>query len=130
VILVDSHIVIWLAADPTRLSKTAIKIISEARAVGSPLAIASCSMYEFALTVVRNRAGTNLSLDVLMKELTAKFAVLPLTPEIAAVAAKMPDSFPRDPFDRMIAATAVVHGAPLITADGSIRRSGVVPTIW
>ncbi len=42
----------------------------------------------------------------------------------------MQASFPRDPFDRMIAATALVHGASLVTADGQFRSSGAARTIW
>jgi PIN domain nuclease of toxin-antitoxin system len=46
------------------------------------------------------------------------------------VAAHFPPSFPSDPFDRIIAATARVRGLRLVTADERIQRSGVVETIW
>ena len=53
--------------------------------------------------------------------------VLPLTPSIAALASSIPL---RDPADRLIAATALAHNAPLITRDDRIQSSGVVETIW
>jgi PIN domain nuclease of toxin-antitoxin system len=130
VIVVDSHVVLWLALAPRKLSKAAVETIRHCREIAEPLAIAACTLYEFSLTVASNRIGTNLPLDQLMKELTANFVILPITPEIAITAATLPDSFPRDPFDRMIAATAIVHGAPLVTADEKIRKSNVVSVVW
>jgi PIN domain nuclease of toxin-antitoxin system len=56
--------------------------------------------------------------------------VAPITPEIAAFAVQLPSSFPKDPADRLIAATAMVEGAPLITADERIRGAKVLRTIW
>jgi PIN domain nuclease of toxin-antitoxin system len=56
--------------------------------------------------------------------------VQPITPEIAAFAVELPSSFPKDPADRLIAATAMVEGAPLVTADERIRQAKLVQTIW
>lgn len=129
-IVADSHVVLWLALAPVKLSKAAVETIRHCRERAEPLAIAACTLYEFSLTVARNRIGTNLPLDQLIKELTASFVILPITPEVAVTAATLPDSFPRDPFDRMIAATAIVHRANLITADEKIRKSNVVSVVW
>jgi PIN domain nuclease of toxin-antitoxin system len=60
----------------------------------------------------------------------SRLALRELTADIAAVAAFLPPSFPSDPFDRVIAATAIVDRAPLVTADARIQQSGVVATIW
>jgi PIN domain nuclease of toxin-antitoxin system len=130
VIVIDSHIVAWLSLAPHRLSRSAAKSTHASREEGEPVAVAAVSIYEFALMVVRNRIGTHLPLEKLIEVLTANFVILPLTAEIAVTAAQMPEGFPRDPFDRIIAATALVNGAPLITADGAIQKSGVVETIW
>jgi PIN domain nuclease of toxin-antitoxin system len=43
---------------------------------------------------------------------------------------RLPDPFPRDPSDRLIAATAMVEGVPLVTADTRIRQSKLVETVW
>jgi PIN domain nuclease of toxin-antitoxin system len=42
----------------------------------------------------------------------------------------LPPSYPNDPADRIIGATALVEGLPLLTADREIRRSKSVQTIW
>jgi PIN domain nuclease of toxin-antitoxin system len=49
---------------------------------------------------------------------------------VCARAVGLPLSFPKDPADRIIAATALVEGLCLLTADREIRRSRVVQTIW
>jgi PIN domain nuclease of toxin-antitoxin system len=54
--------------------------------------------------------------------------ILPLTPAVAVLATSIAPL--RDPADRLIAATALTHGVPLVTNDDRIRRSGVVAAIW
>jgi len=56
--------------------------------------------------------------------------LLPLTPDIAATAAMLPRDVGRDPADRLIVATAIEYGVPLVTKDDLIRRANVVETIW
>ncbi len=129
-IVVDSHIVAWLLLAPHRLSGAAAEAIRTCEDSGDLLAVSGSTLYEVALMIARNRIGTNLPLQQLMDEVADRLAVLSITAEIAITAAKMPAGFPRDPFDRIIAATAIVHGAPLVTADGPIRQSGAVATIW
>ncbi len=57
-------------------------------------------------------------------------AVLPITPEIAALASQFPEDYPSDPSDRLIGATARAEGLPLVTRDERIRRSPLVWTVW
>jgi PIN domain nuclease of toxin-antitoxin system len=42
----------------------------------------------------------------------------------------LPDSYPRDPQDRLIGATALVEGIKLVTHDRLIKESGIVPIVW
>jgi PIN domain nuclease of toxin-antitoxin system len=51
-------------------------------------------------------------------------------PAGASLAVALPEKFPQDPSDRLIAATAMVEGMSLVTADLRIRQSKVVETIW
>jgi PIN domain nuclease of toxin-antitoxin system len=65
-----------------------------------------------------------------VRETIARVVLRPETPEIAALAVRLPERFPRDPSDRLIAATAMIEGAALITADTRIRQSKVLNTVW
>jgi len=53
-----------------------------------------------------------------------------ITPEIAALATQFPESYPRDPSDRIIGATARAGGMALVTRDEQIRRCPLLKTIW
>ena len=128
-ILLDTHIVIWLALQPDRLSKRAKAAIRAARIEGG-LAIAGISLLELAWLAQKGRVETTLSVESFVRQCASKMTVLPITPEIAALAAGFPDSYPKDPQDRLIGATALAEGVELVTHDKSIRRSGLVPVIW
>lgn len=77
-----------------------------------------------------NRIETTASLDTLLGSMEQGFTVLPITAAIAAASTRLPASYPRDPADRIIGATALVHGATLITAEQRIRKAKAVQTLW
>ena len=52
-------------------------------------------------------------------------AVLPVTPEIAELSTKLPEAVSADPADRLIAATAIHHGATLISTDTNLKKAGL-----
>jgi PIN domain nuclease of toxin-antitoxin system len=128
IILLDTHAAIWLALSPDRLSRSARTSIEEHAPRG--LALSVQSLYEVAWLVVRRRILPSEPLGKFIEGLQSRFTVYPLTPAIATTAAQLPANFPSDPFDRIIAATAIVEAIPLITADQHIRRSRAVRTIW
>jgi PIN domain nuclease of toxin-antitoxin system len=57
-----------------------------------------------------------------LERLADGLQTLGLTPAIAATAVALPSSFPGDPADRLVYATAVEHGCLLVTKDGRLRR--------
>jgi PIN domain nuclease of toxin-antitoxin system len=128
-ILLDTHIVIWLAFEPDKLSKRAKEAIRAARAEGG-LAIAGITLLELAWLAEKGRVETTLSVESFVRLCASKMTVLPITPEIAARAVSFSDSYPKDPQDRLIGATALVEGIHLVTHDKLIKESGVVPVIW
>jgi PIN domain nuclease of toxin-antitoxin system len=129
VILLDTHIVVWLAFEPDRLSKHAKEAIRAARIEGG-LAIAGITLMELAWLAENGRVTTTLSVESFVRLCASKMTVLPITPEIAARAVSFPDPYPKDPQDRLIGATALVEGIPLVTHDKLIKKSGMIPVIW
>lgn len=129
-ILVDTHVVVWLAFDQSQLSRKARAAIDEARNSGEGLAISDISLLELATLASKGRVRLNISLESFLQEVESRFIVLPISGRACARAVGLPSTYPRDPADRIIAATALVDGLSLITADREIIRSRVLRTIW
>jgi PIN domain nuclease of toxin-antitoxin system len=129
-ILVDTHVVLWLAFEPHRLSGKARAAIGEARTKEQGLAISDISLLELATLHRKGRVDLNVSLETFLTEVEAKFIVLPITGRACARMMGLPATYPKDPADRVIGATALIEGIPLLTADAEIRRSKVVQTVW
>lgn len=130
-ILLDTHVLQWLVADSSRLSRPAASAIRRARA-GDGIAIASITLWELASLIAQGRIQTYAriedSLDVLVR--SSGVILKPITPIIAALATQFPADYPRDPADRLIGATARAEGIPLVTRDERIRSSPLLKTIW
>ena len=129
-ILVDTHVVVWLAFDQNQLSKRARAAIDDARKNGGGLAISDISLLELATLVRRGRVRLDISLESFLQEIEARFIVLPISGRACARSMGLSTAYPKDPADRIIGATALVEGLTLITADREIIRSKVVHTIW
>ena len=129
-ILLDTHVVIWLASGETRLSTKAQAVIDEARQSQQALSISDFTMFELAMMFRKKRVGLNISLESFLFEVEQRFVILPITRDVCVQTLAFPRKYPRDPADLIIGATAVVNGLTLVTADRAIRESGAVPTIW
>ena len=129
-ILVDTHVVVWLAFDQKQLSKKARAAIDAARNNGDGLAISDITLLELAVLASKGRIHLGISLESFLQEVEARFVILPITGRACARAITLPTAYPKDPADRIIGATALVEGLSLITADREIHRSKVVATIW
>jgi PIN domain nuclease of toxin-antitoxin system len=129
-ILLDTHVVVWLALEPARISKKARSAIEESRQRAEGLAVCDITLLEIATIENKGRIKLNASLEALLAEVEARFIVLPMSGRICAGALALPATYPKDPADRVIGATALVEGLPLITADDGIRRSKALNTIW
>jgi PIN domain nuclease of toxin-antitoxin system len=128
-IVLDSHVLVWARAEPRRLSAAARRAIGGARAAGG-VAVAAISLYEMARLFAGGLLRPVGTVSQALLDLVDGVTVLPITTDIAAFATSFPREFPRDPADRLIAATARAHGLPLVTADRAIRESPLVETVW
>jgi PIN domain nuclease of toxin-antitoxin system len=129
-ILVDTHVVAWLAFNQTRISKKARVAIDEARQAGRGLAISDISLLELATLSNKGRIHLEISLESFLTEIEHRFIVLPISGRICVRAFTLPPSYPKDPADRIIGATALIEGLSLLTADREIRNSRALSTIW
>ena len=129
-ILLDTHVVIWLASGEPRVSTKAEAAIDEARQNQQALSISDFTMFELVMLFRKKRVGLNISLESFLFEVEQRFVILPITRDVCVQTLAFPRKYPRDPADLIIGATAVVNGLTLVTADRAIRESGAVPTIW
>jgi PIN domain nuclease of toxin-antitoxin system len=129
-ILVDTHVVVWLALEPAKVSKKARSAIEAIRRSNEGVAISVISLFEIAIAESKGRIKLSPTLETFLAEIESRFVVLPITGKVCVTAVGLPGSYPRDPADRIIGATALVEGIPLITADDAIRRSKAVRAIW
>ena len=127
-VLLDTHVVQWWSAEPERLSTTATKILSGA----DQLAVAAITWFELAWLATHERIILTIPLRSWLERLADGVQTLGVTPAIAATAVSLPSSFPGDPVDRLIYATAVEHGCPLVTKDRRLRghRHPRPVTVW
>ena len=129
-ILLDTHVVIWLAQDYQRISPAARAAIQEAREKDRGLAASDITLLEIARLANHGRINLIPDAETVLSEVERRFVVLPITASVARQAFELPAGYPNDPVDRIIGATALIEDIPLLTADRDIRKSRAIPTIW
>lgn len=118
VILLDTHVVVWLATNNSRLGKAALATLAEGR---DRLASAMVS-WEIAMQVDKQRFTVHIPLDEWLRIAfdTIGMHEAPVTGEIGRIAGCLPAGIHGDPCDRIMIATAQVLDCPLLTADEKI----------
>lgn len=131
VILLDTHVLVWLVGQPEKLSRPATSAIRRARS-SDGLAIADVTVWELAYLFARGVLQSRGTVENTVRNLLDRSGVIvkPITAEIAALATQFTDDYPRDPIDRLIAATARAEGIALVARDERIRKSPLLKTIW
>jgi PIN domain nuclease of toxin-antitoxin system len=129
--LLDTHIIIWWTTSRRRLSAGHRRLLEEAERRGDTLGISAITLWETALLAARGRLEPMVEIRGWVEDIQKdpQVQVFPLTGQIAVESTRSIHNMPFDPADRIIAATALLHGIPLITADGEIRKAGYVPVV-
>ena len=126
----DTHVLIFWQDDPKRLGKKA-KAALDAALAEKQLACCDISFWEIAMLVRAGRLRNDIDTARYINDLclTLSLTVLPVTAEIAALS--QADIFThKDPADRLIAATAIRHNAPLITSDRKLKAVKELNVVW
>ena len=128
--LLDTHILIWWHSNSSRLSPAQREVVTSANA-DEPLLVSDISLWEVATLHGLGRIQLTIPLRLWLEKAVAPPLVrrCGLSPAIAAELAMLPDSFHRDPADRILVATARVLGATLLTQDRRIIGSSLVDTL-
>ncbi len=128
-ILLDTHVLIWLANDPAKLSPNATEAIRRAPLEGG-IAISAITLWELAWLAAHHRVQINGTVEAFVEEISSRTSIRPITPEVAVLANQLPANYSKDPCDCLIGATALAESIPLVTKDRSIRNSRAITTIW
>lgn len=113
----DTHVVVWLyVADLARFPAAVLGLLES-----EPLAISP--MVQLELQYLHEVGKTTQPAAVVVAALQGKLGLRVADLSFAAVASAATElSWTRDPFDRLIAASALVAGCPLLTADTTVLR--------
>ena len=106
-ILVDTQIVVCLAFDQRQLSKRARAAIDNARKNSDGLAISDITLLELATLANKGRIRLTISLESFLREVEARFVILPISGRACVRALGLPAAYPKDPADRIIGGTAL-----------------------
>ena len=118
-LLLDTHVLVWLDEGSSQLGTDALQVINKALATGQ-IGVTAISFWEIAMLVEKQRLTFQIELDVWRAELLRTgLQEIPLQGSTAIRAGQL-ESFHGDPADRMIVATAIENSATLITADEKI----------
>jgi PIN domain nuclease of toxin-antitoxin system len=131
VIVLDTHVWVWFTSNPELLSKAAKKAINvsmEQKAIF----ISSISAWEVALLAAKKRLKLTIDVtDWITKSERLPFLqFVPVDNSVAVKSVNLPQPLHKDPADRIIIATAITIGAPVVTKDKKLLDYPHVKTIW
>ena len=130
-IVLDTHVWVLFVSNPELLSKRAKRSLDTAMEEKGIL-ISSISAWEVALLVAKKRLRLTLGVtDWIAKSEALPFITfIPVDNSVAIKSVNLPQPLHSDPADRIIIATAISMGAPLVTKDKKILKYPHVQTIW
>ena len=126
-VLLDTHALVWALAEPDRLSSRARAALADPATVAF---VSLVSAWELAILQGLERVRLQVPLAALFTEGLAALGIQLLPIRLAHIAgvAALPQHH-RDPFDRLLVATALAERLTVVTADDVFNRYGV-PVLW
>ena len=129
-IICDTHVLVFDALAPSRLSAKARRRVKEGESAGQ-LACADISLWEIAMLIAKRRLHVDEEPGTFIQTLldSRGYRVCPITAEIAALS-QAGQITAKDPADRLIAATALAAGAELLSADPALNAISGLKVVW
>lgn len=130
-IVLDTHVLVWWVADPDKISTKAQKLISQALKK-QEIIISSISIWEICLLVKMGRLKLTMDIDSWIQKIESLpfIRFIPVDNTIAQKSVFLLGNFPKDPADRIIAATTLQFGGKLITSDQKILKYPHLQAVW
>jgi len=101
VILLDTHVLIWLASDPSKLSKKAAAAIRSSVKQGG-IAISAITLWELAWLATHGGLRFGGTVEDFVEKISSRTAIRPITVKVAVLANQLPTNYSGDPCDRLI----------------------------
>ncbi len=118
-LLLDTHILLWAASQPNRLSEEAIELISDTE---NKLYFSAASLWEVVIKNGLNRPDFYVEPHILRRGLVENgYLELAITTQHTLAVSHLPDLH-KDPFDRILVAQAESEGFLLLTTDETVAR--------
>ncbi len=131
-VVADTHTIIWYLRSPEKLSTNAVTSLDNALNNGESIFISAISLVEMNYLVEKNRIPTS-SLEQLLQLIDdplVNLFIIPLDTPVARAFTQIPREIVPEMGDRIIAATSLYLGLPLVTKDHKIRNLSNIQTIW
>ncbi len=129
-LLLDTHTLLWCTENHPALSDNALLLIDDPT---NNIFVSMVSFYEVAIKLNIGKMRLGKTIEAFYSQtLAAKIEVLPISPSYLATFANLP-LFPnhKDPFDRLIIATALTDNLSIITADAKFSLyTELVTLVW
>lgn len=128
IIVLDTHVLLWLGMEPQRLSRAARRAFDTA----PRRLLADISLRELAWLHENGRVDLEREPSAWLEDAIDSFDVeiVAISPAIAQRSTRIAQHFHGDPADQLIAATAIELDVPLVTADDKLRKSNALRTVW
>ncbi|WP_373539918.1 type II toxin-antitoxin system VapC family toxin [Chamaesiphon sp.] len=130
-IVIDTHVWLWLLHEPSHLSNAAREYIDREEPQNGIL-VSAISVWEIAVKYSIGKLSLPLPIDdwYALAKCHSGIVIAALNPEDAISSTQLPGDFHKDPADRIIVAMARRYDIPLITCDHNILKYAHVKTIW
>ena len=118
-LLLDTHVLLWAAVSPEKLSNGAQALLSDPQ---NELMFSAASLWEVAIKRGLGRSDFRIDPRILRRSLIDNgYTEMPVTGEHAVAIDSLP-AIHKDPFDRILVAQSIVEGVTLLTGDSVLAK--------